>query len=631
MKFTIRLALATGAAVFCLQATNLSLSQIPVGFEQNSDARTFAVKGLRYQAATSPQGFTVVLPEQDGENRTVRMSILNGNAKAEPRPIEKLNLRTSYLVGKRSEWRTAVSTFKKVRYQGVLPSIDIEYRPAGEQLEFDFILQPGAEPHDIALHYEGQDGMLIDEQGSLVVIAGQTRMVQAIPAIYQRAGASVHLVSGEYVIDSRGDVRFHLGPYDRAQPLVIDPVIVYSGFIAANGGTVATSFGRDPQGFWYVAGTSGAGNLPVAGNANQNARNGDIDGFVMKINPTLSGGPRVTDLAYFGGAGADEIRAMAVGPTGILYITGVTASSNLPVSDDASQLTIGGARDAFFAKIDFSLLANLSLLHCTYLGGTLLDVGTAIAVDSAGNAYLTGYTASLNFAVGGTPYQSTPPNGWNAFVTVFNNANAITYSTYLGGNGTDSGRAIAVASDGNIIVAGTTLSTNFPIAGSAVQATYNGGGDAFVSKLSVASGLIYSTYLGGTGPEDLKAIALNAAGQVVVTGWTLSQDYPIAGAYQPTLRGGTDAFVTVLDLTQPAATGVVYSTLYGGGDSEVPSSISLDPTGRILIAGYTYSATDLPVTADAFQATLGGGVDSFIARFDPTKQGNDSLTYATYL
>jgi hypothetical protein len=168
--------------------------------------------------------------------------------------------------------------------------------------------------------------------------------------------------------------------------------------------------------------------------------------------------------------------------------------------------------------------------------------------------------------------------------------------------------------------------------GNSYSTTYLGGGDAFLAKISLTSGLLYSTYLGGSSGDDLKAIKLNAAGQVVLTGWTLSEDFPISATpYQSVLLGGTDLFISTLDLTQPSSSALVYSTLLGGSDTEIPYGMMLDPSGQILITGYTYSSVDFPTTPNAFQLTDGGAVDAFLVRLDPTQQGPAGLVYGTYL
>ena len=633
MKYMNRLAAAALGLCLSLYGKNVApVAPIPAGFERAPGGAEFAVKGLRYHAATFPSGFRVLIAGEDGQARTVNMSIENGNAEAAVRPSDKLPVRTNYLVGPRDRWRTSVDLYGRLRYEDVLPGIDIEYRPWGDQLEFDFILRQGADPGDIVLRYRGQDGLSIDRDGSLVVKAGGGELVQQIPAIYQRTPESMRLVSGRYEIRTGGEVRFILGPYDNTMPLVIDPVITYSGFIKGTGSTVANSFARDAQGRWYIGGYTGAADLPVIGNAPQNARGGDIDGFVARIDPNYPGGPTVTDLTYFGGSGTDQIYGMTLDASGVVYITGVTQSTNLPVSASAKQPTLGGSTDAFFAKINLDVPAGQAMVYCTYLGGSDVDMATAIQVDSAGLAYITGYTNSTNFPTAGSAFQSGAPGGGNAFLSQYDASGNLAYSTYLGGGGSDVARALALAPDGSVYIAGTTYSGDFPVTGGAYNGASSGGGDGFLVKLSPASGLIYSTYLGGSGAEDVKAMGLNAAGQIVLTGWTVSQDFPVtATPYQSILRGGTDLFVSVLDPAQPGSNALVYSTLVGGSDTDVPYGLAIDGGGQILVTGYTYSSADFPTTANAFQATDGGAVDAFLVRLDPTQQGAASLVYGTYL
>lgn len=633
MNYATRLALTALGLTFVLQARDVSLlPKIPAGFEPRADAGGFIAKGLRYDASASAQGFRVALRGQGDGARSVTMSIVGGNPGAPARPSGRLPVKTSYFVGQRAGWRTGVPTYQRLRYEGVWPGIDVEYRSSGDQLEFDFILSQGADPKDVVLRYEGQDGLSLDDDGNLVITAGGARMVQEIPAIYQRTGESVHLVSGNYELDHSGIVRFRLGPYDQTRPLVIDPVIVYSGFVSGAGSTVASAFGKDAAGHWYVGGTTGAADLPVAGNAPQNAISGDLDVFVMRIDPTLPNGPTVTDLTYFGGSAADQLSAMVVDPAGVVYITGTTASTNLPVTDNAAELTLGGIVDAFMAKIDLSQLAAKALVYTSYLGGNDLDVATSMVEDASGNIYIAGYTASSNFPTAGTPFQATSGGGWDVFLSEYDTSGKLVYSTYIGGGGTDVARSLVLAPDGTLLIGGTTLSWSFPMRGDSYYPYYSGAGDAFVAKFSVADGIVYSTFLGGTGNDDLKQVAVNAAGQIVATGWTLSQDFPVtAGAYQMTQRGGADVFVTVIDPAQPASSALVYSSFFGGSDSEVPYGVKLDSAGQVLLTGYTYSSVDFPLTANAFQATSGGAVDSFIARIDPSQSGDASLVYSTYL
>jgi hypothetical protein len=274
---------------------------------------------------------------------------------------------------------------------------------------------------------------------------------------------------------------------------------------------------------------------------------------------------------------------------------------------------------------DRELRIDPVLSYSTYLGGAGTNKGTAIAVDSANAAYITGFTDSTNFPVTGGVAQTIFGGSVDVFITKLNAAgSAIVYSTYLGGSGDDRGFSIAVDASGNAYVTGYTGSTNFPIVGG-VQTTAGGGSrDAFVAKLSFnGAGLLYSTYLGGSGSDSGNGIAIDAGGASYITGSTGSTDFPVLGAFQSTPGGGMDAFVTKLNA---AGSAIVYSTYLGGSADDRGSSIAVDSSGNSYIAGNT-SSTNFP-TLSALQATNGGGVDAFVTKLSA---GGASLIYSTYL
>jgi hypothetical protein len=209
------------------------------------------------------------------------------------------------------------------------------------------------------------------------------------------------------------------------------------------------------------------------------------------------------------------------------------------------------------------------------------------------------------------------------------------YSTYLGGEGLDEGRAITVTAAGIVYVAGSTSSTQFPIEGAPYRDTLQGGLDAWVAKMDMTkpgtSSVVRSTYLGGSDLDEPRKIALDSAGSLLVTGYTMSADFPVTqGAYRTTLAGNADVFVARLNLDAPAGSFVEYATYLGGSGGEVAYDITTDAAGNIWVAGYTLSP-DFPVTGDAVQSAYGFGVDSFVAKLDPRRTGPAALLYSTYL
>ena len=292
----------------------------------------------------------------------------------------------------------------------------------------------------------------------------------------------------------------------------------------------------------------------------------------------------------------------------------------------------GGTLDVFVTKLNPT---GSGLVYSTYLGGSNHEYANGIAIDSSGNAYITGVTYSTDFPTTAGAFDTTFNGGqYDAFVTKLNaTGSGLVYSTYLGGSFDDVGYGIAIDSSGNAYLTGFTTFTDFPTTAGAFDITYNGGQyDAFVTKLNATgSGLVYSTYLGGSESHDIGfGIAIDSSGNAYVTGYTISGDFPTtAGAFDTTYNGGfgSDVFITKLNAT---GSGLVYSTYLGGSaqGQDIGRGITLDGSGNAYVTGYTLS-TDFPTTSGAFDTTYNGGAhDVFITKLNATGSG---LVYSTYL
>src|SRR6266576_5953846 len=375
-------------------------------------------------------------------------------------------------------------------------------------------------------------------------------------------------------------------------------------------GEAATGISLDAQGDAYVTGRTYSTSFPTTAGALQTTFGGVEDGFVAELNPS---GSALVYSTYVGGAGSDQATGIAVDAAGNAYVTGITNSTDFPTTPGALQTVYGGVTNAFVTVFG---PAGSSLVYSTYLGGTGSAGANGIAVDGAGNAYVTGSTAT-GFPVTPGVVQSTPGGGGEAFVTALNAAgSALIYSTYLGGSGGDKGNKIAVDAAGNAYVAGHTASTNFPTTPSAFQSTFAGGTiDGFVAALnSSGSALLFSTFLGGTGSDQGKGIALDAAGNVYLVGSTDSRDFPITGTVIPAdTGGGNDAFVTALTGTGDA---LVFSTHLGGNGPDGGFGIAVDSAGTTYVTGVTgnIGANSFPITPGAFQPLFGGINDAYVTR-----------------
>ncbi len=355
----------------------------------------------------------------------------------------------------------------------------------------------------------------------------------------------------------------------------------------------------------------------------------DADGRVRFVvgeydrSATLVIDPTLVYSTYLGGSGGDQGWGVAVDSTGNAYLAGYTTSTNFPTAN-AVQAANGGFQDAFVTKLN---AAGTALVYSTYLGGNGGDQARGIAIDSAGSAYVTGFTGSTNFPTANALQASQGAgNSQDIFVTKLNAAgNALVYSTYLGGDGAnDFGEGIAVDSAGSAYVTGVTNSSNFPLA-NAIQAAEAGGGDVFLTKFNAAgNALVYSTYLGGSDFEIAEGIAVDSAGSAYVTGDTASANYPTASPVQAAhALGGRDGFVTKVNA---AGNALVYSTFLGGSADDQGESVAVDSAGSAYLTGTTTS-TNFP-TANALQPANAGGQEAFVTKLNAA---GTAFVYSTYL
>jgi hypothetical protein len=420
--------------------------------------------------------------------------------------------------------------------------------------------------------------------------------------------------------------------------------LVYCTYLGGDVEDEAFGIAVDAQHNAYVTGYTRSINFPTTLGAFQPVNKSLGQGsnaFVTKLNST---GSALIYSTYLGGNSFDRGQAIALDAAGNAYLTGRTNSIDFPVTPGAAQLVYRGTNppgtdNVFLSKLNAQ---GTVLLYSTYLGGSGDsngdgDISYSVAVDAQDNAYVTGQTCSSDFPVTPLAFDILYQGYCNAFVTKISPAApvaSLVYSTYLGGAASAAGGGIVVDTQLNAYVTGQTCSANFPVTPNAFQTIYGGGCDAFVTKLNPSgSGLLYSTFLGGTRGDGTTAIALDAAGNVYVTGGTNSTDYPTTlDAFQNTKAGNAgswNAFVTVLNASGSGP--LVYSTYLGGGSSNDPYSfpnsvaedIAVDASGNAYLTGYTY-AIDFPTTAGAFQTAPGNGgfIWAFVTKFSgfPTPQ-----------
>ena len=403
--------------------------------------------------------------------------------------------------------------------------------------------------------------------------------------------------------------------------------LTYSGYLGGTNSEQAFGVCVDADGNAYITGETRSIDFPRTTSPTAHF-GGGTDVFVTKLNPLGA----IVYSTYFGGSGNDTGRRIAVDREGNAYITGYTASTNFPTVHAFQTNYGGGGYDCFLAKLDPS---GSTLVYSTYLGGRGSEAAGGIAMDLAGNAYITGWTDSNNFPTTNA-FQSRLGGGKDAFIAkVGANGSDLIYSTFLGGSGDDNVfylttalGGVAVDQQGNAYVTGNTYSTDLPTTTNAFQRKLRGDRDCFVSKLNSAGlALVYSTYLGGFDTDGARDIAVDSNGNAYVAGETYSPDFPVANAFQAALKGSTyNAFVTKLNA---AGSALVYSTFLGGqeGDFGGGFGITVDSLGNAYITGVT-AARNFP-TLNAWQPTYRGGTyDCFVTAFNAS---GSALIYSTYL
>lgn len=509
----------------------------------------------------------------------------------------------NYLHGQNpAGWLLDIPTFGRVHYHDIYPGVDLVYYGKEGRLEYDFVLAPGARPEQIRMRYAGARAIRLSRGGDLLLETAAGTIQQQRPVAYQEKNGRRRSVASRYIL-SGDTVRLEVARYDHSQPLVIDPPLTWATF---------SSFRSASSDISAVA-TDVAGDVYVTGYEISPA--GDADCMIAELNAS---GTSVIFKTLLAGSGDDAAYAIALDSSGNLYVTGQTDSNDFPLAGPSQNLA-GLGIDAFAAKLSNSG----KIIYSTYLGGSLTDVGYAVAVDLSGDLYVTGGTQSSDFPHTGNAYQAALAGGIDSFVTTFDPAGRLMYSSFLGGAGDDVGYGMTVDVGYNVYLTGTTTSTNFPVTAGSFQPHPAGGIDGFITKLAPFSAPIYSTYVGGSGDDTPVAIAADAAGQVYVAGDTNSANFPTKSAFQTLFFGKKNLFAIKLspDGSQP-----VYSTYLGGSGTDTASGMALDVGGTLYITG-TSNSSDFP-TWNAFAPSRKGVANAIVAGLNPS--GN-SVQFATYL
>jgi uncharacterized protein (TIGR03437 family) len=631
--------------VLTLAAAAWGRGRLPVAFEPNRGQEPggtdYVARGLGYRVA-----LTAGHAELAAGQAHLTAVLAGSRAQAKGEPEERLPGIANYYPGwDPASGITGIPTYARVRYRSVYPGIDLVYYGKEGRLEFDFVVAPGSDPRAIRMRYEGARGLRVDSAGDLVLETAGGSLRQHRPVVYQEIGGQRREVAGRYRLRGK-TVGFEVAKYDRGHALIIDPALTWATFFGGSSTDTTDAVAVDSSGNIYITGATAdaygyravyfsklnssgteasstttfvlndddaphgialdsGGNIWIVGESNVYSYYGlaYTDAFLAKFSP--SGTKLFTTT--FGGSGSQVAYGIALDSSSDAYVVGVTNSSDFPTGHGQTSPG-GGTVDGFIGR--FSSMGNWQ--YGSYLGGSGDEYATAVAVDSLGNAFVTGYTTSTNFPVTSSAYQQSLSGGNDVFLIKLSAAFDTQYSTYLGGAGDDYGTAVAVDSSGAAYVAGETTSADFP-AVNAAQKQLKGTSDAFLAKLAGdGSSLQFSTYLGGGADEAAYGVALDGAGNAFLTGSTTSPDFPVADAFQKTLAGGKNAFVAAM-----SASGLPLFASYLGGsgtNGDDGSAVATGCSTGLVIVGTTTSS-DFPATPGVVQTTAAGGAsDGFVAQ-----------------
>jgi PKD repeat protein len=618
----------TGAAI------NPETLSLPLSFIENQgqapDAVKYQVNAAGHSIAFEPD--RIVLTASQDVNDTTRsaevtMTFPGSSASPAIAGLERLPGNVSFFLGNDStKWQSDVPTYRSIEYQQLYPGVDLRYNGTLGVLKREFVVAPGASPDQIAIAYDGIDGLALAADGSLAITTSLGVLTDEAPVAYQAIDGVKVPVTSSYRLKDDGTVGFTIGAYDQSRPLIIDPTLLYSSYFGGSSSEEIHRVRLDSAGNIYIAGQTTSADLPVQ-NANQGSRGGSTDAFVTKLNPE---GTAVLYSSYLGGSGNEAAQGLSVDGAGNIYLSGGTKSTDFPLQSPI-QTAVNDTTAGFVTKLNPSNPPGSQLVYSTYLGSTsttVYDTGAlGIAVDSSGDAYVTGYSFSTTLPVTADAAQRTNGGRSDAYLAKIAPDGSLSYFTYLGGS-LDEGSitytacstgcclmGIGLDPAGNVYVTGSTKSSNFPTL-NPFQSVIGAANrfDVYVAKYTSNGSKVYASYLGGSGPDQPNDLAVDAAGAVFVTGVTQSTNFPRVNPAQSTIKGTVSSFITKIN---PSGTAVEYSTYWGGtGSTNNGNNIAVDAAGNAYVAGIT-TASDFPLINGTQQA-FGGSTDGYVVKLAPS-------------
>ncbi len=622
--------------------------QLPMSFEMNEGQSDPQVKALAHGShyglflTSSESVFVLTSGQKDQasgkrDQAVVRVRTLGSNPNPKVSGLDRMQGASNYYIGNDpSKWRKGVANYARLKYDSVYPGIDLIYYGNQQQLEYDYVVAPGADPGSIRLAIEGARKLRIDSKGDLLLETARGAIYQHKPVIYQQIDGVRREIAGSFKLHGNR-VSFNVGDYDRSKELVVDPSLVFFTYLGGSavdeGKAIAVAFFT---GVTVVAGLTTSTNFPLD-NPLYPTFEGSEDGFVTAF---ASAGNSLIDSTYVGGTGGTTSVAGLALDTSLepqfLYVAGNTTSTTLPLVNPHQSTYGGGSSDGWVAQIKLTVTSinpvmfTTAIGFSTYLGGSGTDGITGVAMDQISkDGFVTGYTSSTNFPVTSGVLQTTLKSAENGFVTRYAQATGIpSFSTYFGGAGIVQPNAIATYTNltNSVIteyVAGVETASS--TAKEAFLAALNETGTAYGFFKSIGS---TTTVTAAT------SVTTDSDGGIYITGYTDDPSLPTVSPVQATYGGGgNDAFVGAYNSSGTAT----FFTYWGGSGYDEAQSVGVFLTNNsdlttsinLFIAGYTTGSFP---TQSAVQSTYGGGsTDGFVSLFSTSHNSPFAKGYSTYL
>jgi len=606
----------------------LHKNAMQVFFTQNSIVLRLNKRNLGQSPNyTGIQHETVMDEEGENSGANVFMTFENASPDVMIEGTDLLSGRYHFIRGNNeSQSVSNVSLYGSIRYKGLYPGVDMVVRSGSGQLEYDLILEPGADADSIVVRCEGGEGLQMDETNSLVLHTAVGPFVQPMPYTYSidtDGNQEQQLCS--YRILGEDRFGFHVPEWNHELALVIDPELVFGTYLGGDDKDTGISIAVDESGAIFVTGYTYSMDFPTTPGAFDPSSNNNSDVFVFKLSPD---GSELLFSTFIGGSSWDQSWAIITDDSGAPIIAGLTGSPNFPTTLDAYDSSRDGPQDAFVAKLSPD---GSTLLYGTYVGGSDVDSAWDLLLNETGEIYITGSTRSSDFPTTPGAYDTFYGANLDAFLVKLSaDGSSLVLGTYLGGWYDDYANSLALDTNGNILILGSTYSNNFPVSQNAFDTTLGGDKDGFALKLSAdGSNMIFSTFLGGEDDDSGRYMVVDDSGGVIISGTTYSFDFPVTqDAYDTSFNGSSDCFLIKLNSD---GTDLVFSTFIGGaGIDGLSEGLALDPMGSVIVAGVTTSL-DFPTTPGAYDTSFNdpnGYYDVYISKLSAD---GSTLLYSTFL